>query len=151
MPPVVAQRLLEALILPMAAHVALSTVLYALLTVARAPAVWGWGRAPDGRNPWAAVEPRISANLSNQFEWPLFFHIACLLLMVMGSAVDGRAAVGLAWVFIAGRVLHSAVQIALPNLRLRGLVFTINFVAVLGLWAMLLLAVVGGSRGAGGG
>ena len=35
MPPVVAQRLLEDLILPMAAHVALSTVLYALLTVAR--------------------------------------------------------------------------------------------------------------------
>ncbi len=146
-----AQGLIQDLILPMAAHVALSATLYALLTAARAPDVWGLGRARDGSNPWAAVEPRISANLSNQFEWPLFFHVACLLLMVMGNAVDGRAAVGLAWVFIAGRVLHSGVQIALPSLRLRGLVFTVNFFAVLGLWLVLLQAFVGGSPGAIGG
>ena len=60
------------LILPMAAHVALAAFLYVLLTVARAPKIWGIGQRPDGSNPWAAVEARISANLSNQFEWPLF-------------------------------------------------------------------------------
>ena len=68
----------QALILPMAAHVALAAFLYVLLTLARAPAVWGIGRSPDGTNPWASVEPRISANLSNQFEWPLLFYAACL-------------------------------------------------------------------------
>ena len=62
------------LIVPMAAHVALAAFLYVLLTVVRAPAIWGMGRAPDGSNPFARIEPRISANLSNQFEWPLFFH-----------------------------------------------------------------------------
>ena len=66
----------NALILPMAAHVALAAFLYMLLTVARAPVVWRIGRAQDGTNPWADIEPRISANLSNQFEWPLFFHVA---------------------------------------------------------------------------
>src|SRR3546814_8642367 len=69
------------LVLPMAAHVALAALLYALLTFARAPKVWGIGQRADGSYPWAAIEPRISANLSNQFEWPVFFYAACLLLM----------------------------------------------------------------------
>lgn len=125
------------LITPMAAHVVLVAMLYVLLTLARAPAVWGIGRRPDGSNPWAALEPRISANLSNQFEWPLFFHVACLLLLQLQTSL---AALGLAWLFVAGRVLHSAVQIVSGNVRLRGVVFTINFLATLGLWVLVILA-----------
>ena len=127
----------NALILPMAAHVALAAFLYVLLTVARAPVVWRIGRAQDGTNPWADIEPRISANLSNQFEWPLFFHAACLLLLYL---TPDPGAVALAWVFVAGRVLHSAVQILPRNVRLRGAVFTINFLAVLGLWTLVVRA-----------
>jgi hypothetical protein len=119
---------------PMTAHVAYAASLYALLTIARAPAIWGLGRAPDGSNPFAAVEKRLSANLSNQFEWPLFFHVACVLLIVAGDA--SRAALVLAWVFVAGRLAHGAVQALTTNVRLRGVVFTIDFLAVLGLWAV---------------
>lgn len=123
----------QSLILAMAAHVALAAFLYALLTVARAPAVWGVGRDEDGKNPWATVEPRISANLSNQFEWPVVFHVACVILM---QGQPGVVATALAWLFVAGRVLHSAVQILTGNVRLRGVVFTANFVAVIGLWVL---------------
>lgn len=125
------------LIPPMLAHVALAAALYVALTVARAPVVWGIGRAADGSNPWAKFEPRLGANLSNQFEWPLLFYAACLVLMPGG--VDA-AAVMLAWVFVAGRVLHSVVQVFTGNVRLRGLVFTVNFLAVLGLWAIIAAA-----------
>lgn len=125
----------SSLILPMAAHVALAAFLYALLTVARAPAIWGIGRRADGSNPFAAYEPRISANLSNQFEWPLLFYVACVLLIMQGPA--SAAAIALAWGFVAGRVLHSAVQILTRNVRLRGIVFMMNFVAVLGLWVLV--------------
>lgn len=123
------------LIVAMAAHVALAALLYVALTVARAPAIWGIGRRPDGSNPWAHLEPRISANLSNQFEWPLFFHTACLVLLQQSPH---RWAIALAWIFVGGRVLHSLVQILTRNVRLRGLVFTVNFLAVLGLWAVVL-------------
>ena len=123
------------LILPMAFHVAWTALLYALLTIARAPAVWGIGRRADGGNPWATLEPRISANLRNQFEWPLLFYVACLLLIQSGAV--GPTAVVLAWIFVGGRVLHSAVQILTTNVRLRGLVFMLNFLAVLGLWALV--------------
>lgn len=128
----------SALLYPMAVHVALTTLLYAALTAARAPAVWGVGRRPDGSNPWSQLEPRISANLSNQFEWPLFFHLACTLLLQ--QPVVGRVPLVLAWVFVAGRVLHSGVQVFTTNVRLRGAVFTINFLAVLAIWAWMLLA-----------
>lgn len=127
----------NSLILPMVAHVALAGLLYTLLTVARAPAIWGIGRRADGSNPWAAVEPRISANLSNQFEWPLFFHVACLLLIQLQPS---SMAVALAWAFVVGRLLHSAVQILTGNVRLRGVVFTLNFLAVIGLWVCVWIA-----------
>ena len=121
----------------MAAHVGLTAFLYALLTVVRAPSIWGLGRRPDGTNPWANAEPRISANLSNQFEWPLFFYVACLVLILERQVVEPFH-LWLAWIFIAGRFAHSYVQILTKNVRLRGIVFTINFVAVLGMWAVLL-------------
>jgi len=121
----------------MAAQVALAAWLYVLLTVVRAPAIWGIGRLPDGGNPLAKFEPRISANLRNQFEWPLFFYVACLLLILRSDT--SPATLALAWTFVIGRVLHSFVQVLTTNIRLRGVVFTINFVAVLGLWAMVVV------------
>lgn len=125
----------------MAAHVALAAILYAMLTAARAPAVWGIGQAADGANPWAQVERRISANLSNQFEWPLFFYAACLVLLQQGRADSVQ--VLLAWTFIAGRISHSLVHVFTQNVRLRGLVFTVNFLAALAMWGRLLMASLG--------
>ena len=124
------------LIYPMAAHMGLVALLYTLLTVARAPSTWGLGRRPDGTNPWKDVEPRISANLSNQFEWPLFFYVACLIFL-QRPMTEGPQ-LWLAWLFVAGRFAHSYVQIFTTNVRLRGAVFTVNFIAVIALWALLL-------------
>jgi hypothetical protein len=124
------------LILPMACHVAWTALLYALLTIARAPAVWGIGRRADGSNPWTKFEPRIAANLRNQFEWPLLFYVACRLLIQLGLST--ALAIVLAWIFVGGRLLHSAVQILTANVRLRGLAFMVNFAAVLGLWIIVL-------------
>ncbi|MBR7800553.1 MAPEG family protein [Undibacterium fentianense] len=131
----------QTLLLPMTAHVLLAALLYGLLTLVRAPKVWGIGARQDGSNPWAMYEPKISANLSNQFEWPLFFHIACLIFMMTttNNPYDTVVSV-LAWLFIIGRILHSMIQIGTNNIRLRGLVFTINFLAVMGLWGMLFFA-----------
>ena len=125
------------LLLPMAAHLLWTLGLYAWLTVVRAPSAWGIGATPDGSNPWATIEPRVSANLTNQFEWPLFFYIACLLLQ--SQSIDAIQ-VWLAWIFVGGRVIHSLVQIFSAGVRLRGVVFTLNFAAVLGMWALILTA-----------
>lgn len=123
------------LLAAMTFQVAWTAMLYVALTVARAPKIWGVGKRGDGSNPFAEVEPRISANLSNQFEWPIFFFAACILLMLL-DRVSGAALV-LAWVFIVGRILHSGVQILTKNIRLRGIIFTINFLAVSGMWVLV--------------
>jgi hypothetical protein len=130
----------------MTVHLALTAFLYVLLTIARAPKVWGIGKNADGTSPWATVEPRVSANLSNQFEWPVFFYVACILLMQNQSALT--AATWLAWLFIFGRVAHSAVQILTSNVRLRGLVFTVNFIATLGLWVVVISTFAAGATAA---
>lgn len=57
----------------MLAHMLWVVALYALLTIVRAPLVWGIGTKTDGSNPLSDIEPRVSANLTNQFEGPLFF------------------------------------------------------------------------------
>ncbi|MDH5432433.1 MAG: MAPEG family protein [Gammaproteobacteria bacterium] len=118
---------------PMFAHVVLTGLLYVLLTIVRAPSVWGIGSSKDGSNPMAHIEPKISANLSNQFEWPLFFYVICLILMLDGNEISTRA-IFLAWLFIFGRIIHSTVHIFTNNIRLRGVVFTLNFLAVLFMW-----------------
>ena len=132
---------MSSLIAPMFMHILLCALLYVFLTLARAPSVWGVGKNKDGSNPFADIQPKVSANLSNQFEWPLFFHVVCALLIALGEPIS-NSQVSLAWVFVIGRVLHSLVQIFTDNIRLRGLVFTINFVAVLAMWLLLFIEQV---------
>ena len=68
----------------------------------------------------------------------MFFHIACVLLIAMDEPIAG-VQIYLAWTFVIGRVLHSIVQIFTDNIRLRGMVFTINFVAVLTMWVLVVI------------
>lgn len=129
---------MNTLLLPMFSHVTLCALLYALLTIARAPSIWGIGRRPDGTSPFTVIQPKISANLSNQFEWPIFFYVICLLLFITG--MQDTAGYGtLAWAFVIGRIVHSAVHIFTSNVRLRGVVFTINFIAVIAMWIMFVI------------
>ena len=129
------------LLTPMFMHILLCALLYVFLTLTRAPSVWGIGKNKDGSNPFADIQPKVSANLSNQFEWPLFFRVVCALLIALSEPIS-NSQVFLAWVFVIGRVLHSLVQIFTDNIRLRGLVFTINFVAVLAMWLLLFIEQV---------
>ncbi|MEH6396617.1 MAPEG family protein [Pseudoalteromonas sp.] len=133
---------MNTLFLPMFAHVILCIVLYGLLTIARAPSIWGLGQRADGSNPFQSIQPKLSANLSNQFEWPMFFHLICVLLMSSGSQISSVYCL-LAWVFVAGRVMHSGVQVFTANIRLRGIVFTINFIAVIAMWLMYCIEHIG--------
>ena len=132
------------LLLPLFLHFGLVVGLYTALTWARLTAVRrgeaaksDFARA-DGDPPASA---RIQRNLANQFEAPVFAWIAALLL-ILTSAVTAWD-VAAAWVFLIGRLFHTAVQCLGDNVALRGQVFTINFLGVLWLMAHALLAVLG--------
>jgi hypothetical protein len=133
---------------PMLAHVGWVFMLYVWLTVARARAV----RRGDvemsgfvlGRDEPIEVA-RITRNLANQFELPAIFYALVVLLIALGrvTVIDVVAA----WVFVAGRVIHTLVQTLTDNVLLRGRVFVINFLGVVVLAAhAVLLAIEGLGR-----
>ena len=116
---------------PILAHVGWVFLLYAWLTYARTVAVKrgevDYSSFEFNREEPAAVA-RIRLNLANQFELPVIFYALVVLLIALGkvTVVDVVAA----WVFVAGRVIHTLVQTLTDNVPLRGQVFTINFLAV---------------------
>ena len=116
---------------PMLAQIGWVFMLYAWLTVVRMRAVRR-GEVEFACFVLGREEPigiaRIARNLANQFELPVIFYALVVLLVALGrvTAVDVIAA----WVFVAGRVVHTLVQTLTDNVPLRGQVFMINFLAL---------------------
>jgi hypothetical protein len=71
-------------------------------------------------------------NLANLTELPVIFYALCLVLSVAGLA-DGLD-VAAAWVYVALRALHSAVQCTVNRVMLR---FTVYVASSLILWLMV--------------
>lgn len=130
----------DQLILPMLAHVSLVALLYALLTAVRAPKIWNIGANSDGSNPFAKLEPKVSANLTNQFEWPVLYYAISIILIARPELYQ-TLYLWFSWLFIFGRIIHSLIQIFTSNIRLRGAIFTINFTAVICMWLILGVSV----------
>jgi hypothetical protein len=118
------------LLWPMLTHIGWVFMLYAWLTVARQRAVKA-GEVQYGdfaRHEEPHHVARIAYNLSNQFELPVIFYAAAVLLIATNNVttIDIIAA----WIFVAGRVIHSLVQCLTDNVPLRGQVFLINVAGV---------------------
>ena len=132
------------LLLPLFLHFGLVVGLYAALTWARLAAL---RRGEAAKNDFARADgdppasARIQRNLANQFEAPVFAWIAALILILTTQVTIWDVAA--AWVFLVGRLMHTAVQCSGDNVALRGQVFTINFLGVLWLMAHALLVILG--------
>jgi len=133
--------MIENLILVMAAHILWCAILYGALTIFRAPKIWGLRFSNFSDAFWQTLESKTSANLSNQFEFPLFFYVACLIVLIYPQIYTALV-YWLSLLFIVGRVLHSIVQILTSHIRLRGLVFSINFIAVFLIWVVIVSNIV---------
>ena len=137
-----------AILWPMLAHIGLVVFLYAWLTYARTMAVRR-GEVDYSCFVLGREEPlriaRITRNLANQFELPAIFYALVVLLLALGRVhwIDVAAA----WVFFAGRVMHTLVQTLTDNVPLRGQVFVINFLAVVVLAGHVALIALEGLGG----
>ncbi|HVG51640.1 MAG TPA: MAPEG family protein [Xanthobacteraceae bacterium] len=116
---------------PFLAQIGWTFLLYAWLTVARKRAV-DRGEVDYSAFLLGREEPlevaRITRNLSNQFELPVVFYALVVLLIALKQVTT--LDVVAAWIFVAGRVIHTLVQTLTDNVPLRGQVFMINFLAV---------------------
>lgn len=128
------------LLIPAALHLALIAGLYAWLSVERfINFMQGRGRYADLVTPGGDTgrAARVAANLSNQFEAPALFYPLVLALWATGMA--SGADLILAWIFLAGRVIHTLVQTFTTHVPLRGMVFSINFMALGVMWIWFLI------------
>lgn len=129
---------------PVAAQIGLMVALYTWLTAARTLAVRRGEVSYDafvlGRSEPLHIA-RVTRNLANQFELPILF-VGCVSLLIALGAVT-LFDVAIAWAFVAGRVAHMLVQTLTDNVPLRGRVFTINFLAFLGIAGHLTLISAG--------
>ena len=131
-------------LMPFFGHFALIVILFVWLTYERQTAVKrGEVKVDDfakaGADPMRSM--RVARNLSNQFELPMFALWSALFLTL--TKAIGPIDIAAAWVFLAGRIIHTLVQTMTGNVALRGIVFTINFVAVLVLMGRVAQEVFG--------
>lgn len=123
---------------PMIAHVFLVFLLYGLLIIRRNKYTFKDRESAIKLRDHGeeAHESRlVNRNIANQFELPVLFHIACLLLYITDA--DNVVTVVLAWLFVLSRYVHSYVHVTSNRLRQRRALFGIGFALVVCLWAWL--------------
>lgn len=89
------------------------------------------------------VEPAAAAvtvrHYGNLFELPVLFYAACLTAYVL-DVVDAWT-LGLAWVFVAARLVQSVVHLTYNNPMHRGGAFILSIFILLALWVLLALEI----------
>ncbi len=82
---------------------------------------------------------KTSRSLSNQFEIPVLFYVVATLYVALG--LTSNIALGLAWGFVALRIIHAAIHLSTNNLLHRMSVFWLANFVLLALWVQLLLLI----------
>jgi hypothetical protein len=125
---------------PIVAHIVLVFILYGLLGLRRSAAVKA-GSAEAHQFRENRDEPAeslfVRSNLANQFELPVLFYAISMVLFI--TQADNIPAVILAWIFVASRYAHSYVHVTSNNLRYRSPLFILGFLALLGMFAWLVI------------
>lgn len=82
-----------------------------------------------------AVPAQVSVpnrNLMNLLELPVLFYVVCVLLYVTGGAPS--AALRLAWVYVALRIIHSLIHLTYNRVVHRLAAFAASNVVLVALW-----------------
>lgn len=83
---------------------------------------------------------KLANNFSNQFELPTLFYVAIVLLMMSGQG--GLMPVAFAWAFVVARIIHTLIHATVNVVMYRFYAFFGSFLALLGLWACVVLAAL---------
>ena len=86
-----------------------------------------------------AIVTKTTRQIGNLFEVPVLFYVAGVLYLSLD--ISSTLPVTLAWVFVAARVIHSAIHLSYNNVLHRVVAFGIGNLAVLGMWISIVAAV----------
>ena len=82
----------------------------------------------------------LSNNFDNQFQLPVLFYVAALLLRWSGHA--GWVELVLAWLFVALRYGHAAVHVTTNRVYRRFFTYTAGLVVLAVLWVWLVVRLI---------
>ncbi|MBY8977626.1 MAPEG family protein [Rhodobacteraceae bacterium NNCM2] len=83
---------------------------------------------------------KLQANLSNQFETPIYFFAAILFGLQVGAV--GTLFAVLAWIYVATRLMHHVIHTGWNHILYRMSVFVTGLVAVVLMWALVALQIL---------
>ena len=113
------------MIAPVVALIVWSLIMLIWLYATRIPAM-GKAKLKPGQATKADMEALPSANVANNYnhlmEQPTLFYAVCFALQFLGQG-DNAINIGLAWLYVAIRVVHSLVQATVNIIVLRFLIF----------------------------
>lgn len=75
--------------------------------------------------------------MSHLFETPVLFYVAGVLAIVLG--LEGALMIGLAWAFVAARIIHAFIQMTYNNVIHRLIAFQLSFLLLLAMWVLLII------------
>ena len=124
------------LLLPLFLHVALIVWVGARTFRARIASVMGGETKLKAialnTEAWPDAVRKLGNNFNSQFELPTIWYAVCGLLLITGKA--DWIGVGLSWVFLVARVLHSIVHTGSNTVPLRMRAFLASVAAVVAMW-----------------
>lgn len=80
----------------------------------------------------------VNRNYMNLLELPVLFHVACILAVLVQAS--SPTMIGLAWAYVALRVVHSLVHVTCNRVVYRLAVFAASNVVLIGMWILLVRA-----------
>ncbi len=77
----------------------------------------------------------LSNHYSNLFEAPLLFYVATLVILITGR--ETVLTVGLAWIYVLLRIVHSFVHTTSNSVLWRFRVFGVSWMVLIALWVVI--------------
>ena len=83
---------------------------------------------------------RVEQHYNNLYETPVLFYTICLIGFLTVGA--DPLTVGLAWLYVASRIVHAYIHISTNKLLQRRRIFIVSVVILLSLWLTVLSRIV---------
>ena len=83
-------------------------------------------------NAWPARVKKLGFNFDNQFDTPLLWYGLCALIVAL--KLEDPVFVGLSWLFLLSRVLHSYVHTTSNDVPMRMRMFLFGFTVLVAMW-----------------
>ena len=123
------------MIAPVVALIAWSLIMLIWLYATRIPAM-ARAKLRPGKATKADMEALPSANVANNYnhlmEQPTLFYALCFALQFLGQG-DNAINIGLAWLYVAIRIVHSLVQATVNIIVLRFFIFVLGSLVLIAL------------------